>query len=62
MIEGDKALKGESTNFQPYISQLNINRTNDVSLLDKLLHLCVKIVKYSMRDDTEAYIQVFSCM
>lgn len=34
MIEGDKALKGESTNFQPYILQLNSNRTNDVSLLN----------------------------
>lgn len=44
-MEGDKALKGESTNFQPFILQLSIKRTNDVSLLDEMLHFCVKIRK-----------------
>lgn len=49
MVEGDKGLKGESTNFQLYIVQVNIKRTDDGSLLGKLLHVCVKIGNYSMR-------------
>lgn len=59
MMENDKGLKGESTNFLPYVLQANIKRTNHVSLLDKLLCFCIKIGNYSMRYDTEAYIQVF---
>lgn len=61
-MESDKILKDESTNFQPYILQVNIKSTNDMYLLDKLLHFCIKIGKYSIKDDTEAYIQVFSCI
>lgn len=31
-MESDKGLKGESTNFLPYVLQANIKRTNRVSV------------------------------
>ena len=57
MIDGDKRLKGQSTNFWPYILQFNIKRSNYGSSLAKLLCICGEIGEKGMREDTGAYIQ-----
>lgn len=61
-MEGNKSLKGKPTNFQPSILHLTIKRTNEVAPLGKLLYFYVKIGKYSVKDGTKVYIQVFSCI